>query len=127
VTTGFSGSPVFSYGGPTPPTVRTIDEIVEQTLGAEEAGITPTQRLGYKIFLWLLALIATELVLLLMYGVLTYPRSDVWDDNKAAWFTSIKDLGQLFLLTPLFPLLGAVIGYMFGRQQASTGVDGEDS
>jgi hypothetical protein len=36
-----------------------------------------------------------------------------------------KDLGQLFLLTPVFPLLGAVIGYMFGRQQAGAGAGGE--
>jgi hypothetical protein len=33
------------------------------------------------------------------------------------WITSIKDLGQIFLLTPVFPLIGTVIGYMFGRQQ----------
>jgi hypothetical protein len=117
--------PAAAAVGPEAPTVTTIDEIVEQTLGAEEAGVTPTQRLGYKIFLWLLGLIVVELALLLLYGAMTYPRGNAWDDNKATWLTSVKDLGQLFLLTPVFPLLGAVIGYMFGKQQAGAGMDGE--
>jgi hypothetical protein len=28
----------------------------------------------------------------------------------------MKDLGQVFLLTPVFPLMGTVIGHIFGRQ-----------
>jgi hypothetical protein len=31
---------------------------------------------------------------------------------------SIKELGQIFLLTPVFPLIGAVLGYIFGREAA---------
>ncbi len=39
-----------------------------------------------------------------------------WQDARATWVTQVKDMGQAFLLTPAFPLLAAVIGYILGRQ-----------
>lgn len=86
---------------------------------------------GYLIFKWLLALLVFEFLLLALYAWTTFPGSvtvaaSIASTQQApptpqdAWVTSIKDLGQIFLLTPIFPLIGAVIGYMFGRQQQTS-------
>ena len=97
------------------------------TLQAEGEGLP---YLGFRIFKWLIALTVFMLVLLVIYGWTTYPnRSDffpksstgptdpwkAYQDARDSWVTQIKDLGQLFVLTPLFPLMGAVIGYIFGK------------
>jgi hypothetical protein len=43
------------------------------------------------------------------------------------WVQQIKDLGQLFLLTPVFPLIGTVIGYIFGvRKNSGNSNGGQD-
>jgi hypothetical protein len=97
------------------------------TLQAEGQGLP---YLGFRIFKWLIALTVFMLLLLVIYGWNTYPnRSDyfpksstgptdpwkAYQDARESWVTQIKDLGQLFVLTPLFPLMGAVIGYIFGK------------
>jgi heme A synthase len=41
----------------------------------------------------------------------------LWQEAREQWFAEIKDLGQVFILTPLLPLLGAVLGYIFGREK----------
>jgi hypothetical protein len=89
--------------------------------------------IGFRIFKWLLALILLFSGLLVAYAYMTFPLDiesinellgddaapeDViaaWRSARERWVSDIKDLGQLFLLTPVFPLLGAVIGYIFGR------------
>jgi hypothetical protein len=94
-------------------------------------------RLGYRIFKWLLALAVLLLAVLTWYGLISYPNeADVntavtgqaTPDRLAAakqlqydWLQQIKDLGQLFLLTPIFPLIGAVIGYIFGVRKSEAG------
>jgi hypothetical protein len=94
----------------------------------------PRTVLGYLIFKWLLLLIGILLGLLTVYGVLSYPSiSDarslagasgdagvILQQAKAEWVSSIKDLGQIFLITPVLPLLGAVLGYIFGRHEQAS-------
>lgn len=87
--------------------------------------------IGYRIFKWLLLLITTLLLLLVVYAWRTYPDATAVDDLlvagatpperlavlealRSSWLTSVKDLGQMFVLTPVIPLLGAVVGYIFG-------------
>jgi hypothetical protein len=85
---------------------------------------------GYKIFLILIALVVFELLLIVIFAAFTFPGGGAGSDAmdaRAAWVAQLKDLGQIFLLTPVFPLLGAVIGYIFGRQEKqaeSTGPEG---
>ena len=89
--------------------------------------------LGFRIFKWLLGLIAVLLVGLTVTGWSTYPErgqfvpdaasatAEQWAAfaaAKAAWVTQLKDLAQTFLFAPVFPLLGAVLGYIFGREGA---------
>ena len=126
-------------GGSPEPTAGSSDEVsiqeIEQETGVtEEPTLPPLARVGYKIFLWLLLLILLLALLLMIYAWWTYPRlGDVvalvaeqpdvdplqaWRDTRAEWVTQFKDLGQLFLVSPVIPLLGAVLGYIFGRQQA---------
>lgn len=113
----------------------TVDQIEEATgLAGSEPQVPPLAQLGYKIFRYLLLLIAFVGVLLVVYALTTYPSQDeiqeiignaegvealqAWRETRAEWVDQFKDLGQLFLVTPIVPLLGAVLGYIFGRQQA---------
>jgi hypothetical protein len=114
--------------GPYPPNLWAI--AVADAVDPGYAERVELRRYGYLIFKWLLGLLAFEFILLLIYGVYTFPRFGevvelappaerqiAWESARDNWVTSIKDLGQIFLLTPIFPLIGAVIGYIFGRQQ----------
>jgi hypothetical protein len=89
-------------------------------------------RTGLTILLGLGALVLIELGLLVLYAWGTYPDSqdfvglqqpmptdaaDVMRQARSDWIASIKDLGQLFLITPLFSLIGVVIGYIFGHRE----------
>lgn len=92
-------------------------------------------RLGYWIFLWLLGLVVVLVALLVLYGLKTYPRLaevrelvtadssieplQAWREMRDEWVVQFKDLGQVFLVNPIVPLLGAVLGYIFGSRQAS--------
>jgi hypothetical protein len=81
--------------------------------------------IGYRIFKWLLLLTVTILAILVVFAALTFPRSvpdsvpvaerfNTLQAARTAWLNQVKDLGQIFLLTPIFPLMGAVLGYIFG-------------
>lgn len=43
-----------------------------------------------------------------------------WQEARTEWFGEIRQIGQLYLVAPLIPLLGTVLGYIFGRQQETT-------
>jgi hypothetical protein len=92
-------------------------------------------RLGYKVFKWLIVVVFVMLGLVAFFAWSTHPDPDrylpkaastlatpeqakAWGDAWTAWLMSIKELGQVFLLTPVFPLIGAVLGYIFGREAA---------
>jgi hypothetical protein len=94
--------------------------------------------IGYRMFKWLLALTIVLVVGLSMYAWLTYPSPEsvrrlLGEETPSAerlqalrtlrgdWLASVKDLGQMFLLTPILPLLGAVAGYIFGVSRPNTG------
>jgi hypothetical protein len=82
---------------------------------------------GFRIFVVLIGLVVFELLLIVLFATFTFPRglsgSEAMD-ARAAWVTQLKDIGQIFLLTPIFPLLGAVIGYIFGRQERTAESNG---
>lgn len=91
----------------------------------------------------MLALVALLVILIFLYAVFTLPdraaiiggslpadtpfqaKPDAASAAQTDWLTSVKDLGQLFLITPVFPLIGAVIGYIFGvsRQASADATD----
>lgn len=93
--------------------------------------IPPRRVVGLKIFKWLIWLVVGMTALLVLYGWATYPRIEeirslagtgpeaiaAYSKARADWVASVKDLGQLFLITPILPLLSAVLGYMFGRNE----------
>lgn len=96
---------------------------------------------GFRIFKWLLALVVLMVGVLIGFGWMTYPDfaevrsvmggeaagstvAETLQAARAQWVADLKDLGQLFLLTPVFPLLGAVIGYIFGRSNDASLVTG---
>ena len=106
---------------------RLADTLHDQKLGLAY--------LGFRIFKWLFALVIVVLIGLAVVASNTYPDQSQYVPNPAKattaqwsalaaakddWLNHLKDLGQTFLLAPLFPLLGAVIGYIFGREGAPT-------
>ena len=87
-------------------------------------GGTEIAQLGYRIFKWLLVFAVLLLAVITIYGWLSYPDAQTtplenYQALHDAWLTRLKDLGQLFLITPVFPLIGAVIGYIFGVRQGN--------
>lgn len=103
---------------------------------AETLANDPVLRLpwiGYRIFKLLLAFSVLLLAALFFYAWVTYPNADAilksaefpqgttfpqklesLDAERQAWTTNIKDLGTIFLVTPVFSLVSAVVGYIFG-------------
>lgn len=110
-----------------------LDEIQDAATagGAEKRKTLP--EIGLEAFRALLVFTGFSLLLLAVFGWLTYPGLEAverleepgnvlatFQEQQAEWFTRIKDLGQLYILTPLLPLLGLVLGYIFGRQTGRT-------
>jgi hypothetical protein len=106
------------------------DDITSAIAPRGEARPPTLPEIGLTAFRWVVAVTAAALVLLAGFGILTYPRLEevermaggataisVHRELTGEWFARIKDLGQLFILTPLLPLLGVILGYIFGREQ----------
>lgn len=104
---------------------------------AARADITeiPYSRLGFRIFLAVLALAGVMVLAIAAYAALTYPRlADVqrllgseatgldalksWRETRAEWATQVASAGQLFLFGSVLPLLGTVVGYLLGEKRA---------
>ncbi len=45
---------------------------------------------------------------------------ELWSQARAEWVTQTKDLGQIFIVSSLLPLLATAIGYMVGRNEPTT-------
>jgi hypothetical protein len=97
--------------------------------------------IGYRIFKWLLLLTVAVMIALGTYAATTFPTADdikgllpagassadifrFTRELRGAWVSDIKDLAQVFLLTPVFPLLATVVGYIFGRSHSVQAGDG---
>jgi hypothetical protein len=92
-----------------------------------------TTEFGYKVFKWLLCLVGLLFLALALFATVTYPSlaeakalagpqgnvGTALGDARTQWFSQVKDVGQLFLVTPVLPLLGTVLGYMFGRNETA--------
>jgi hypothetical protein len=113
---------------------------------AETLSSDPVMRLpwlGFRIFKWLIILSIIIVAILVTYAYKTYPSADailrtnqfppettfpqkleILAAERATWVSNIKDLGQLFLVAPIFSLVGTVVGYIFGvsRQDPQPGV-----
>lgn len=122
------GLPAPSEPAPPAQPIRNALDAALQFPGADGS----LAQIGYRIFKWLLFLAVALLAMLLLYAWQTYPEIvDVPPGStdplvalerlRNDWLQQVKDLGQLFILTPVFPLLGAVIGYVFGVRGANRG------
>lgn len=108
-----------------------VDDAVNMADSLGTIGEMERRAYGYLIFKLLLALAVFEFFLLTLYAWRTFPGSAVSNAAAAsalqadpatqdAWVASIKDLGQIFLISPVFSLIGAVVGYVLGRQQQTS-------
>lgn len=48
-------------------------------------------------------------------------RVAVYRDLRSEWLSTVKDLGLTFTITPVLPLLGTVIGYIFRGSTKGSG------
>lgn len=97
--------------------------------------LTPTQELGYRLFLTILALIGILFIGLAAYAGLTWPRvgevsaivADLPEAEQAQalsqlrtdWHREVRETAQTVALGPLVPLLSAIIGYVLGRERST--------
>lgn len=85
--------------------------------------------IGRTIAGWIIILIIVILALVSLFAWFTYPRVrdvaglveaerqlEAYREYQMAWFSQIKDLLQLLVVSLLVPLFSTVVGYIFGRQ-----------
>lgn len=114
--------------------LRKVDtaEIASEKAPGGEARPPTLPELGLTAFKWVILGIGVGMLLLSGFAVMTYPRLEEVErvagqtnaltthgELVAAWFSRVKDMGQVFILTPLLPLLGLILGYIFGRAKPS--------
>lgn len=121
------------------PTEISFEELERDVPSGAKFREMPRGVLGYRIFKWLLLLVAVLLALLTLYAYLTYPdlkdiqalagrdgdAMNAYSQARSDWLSSVKDLGQIFIITPVLPLIGAVLGYIFGRNEQVPGSSNE--
>ncbi len=109
-----------------------IEEVADKaSLSAEDLD-SQRIRQGFGLAWGLIALIGLVLVLVAIYAVATYPdigsarayfgraaSPSALRDLRDSWFSQIKDLLQLLVVSLLVPLLATLIGYIFGRQSSA--------
>jgi hypothetical protein len=100
-----------------------LDELAEEArFEASDASWRVTQlRGGLALAKALLALIAFVLVFIGGFAALSYPGSKASLDVRTEWFSEVKDLIQLLVVSLLVPTLATLLGYIFGRQTPGSG------
>lgn len=117
---------------------KSVESIKRDALpGGSGASEVEKQKLligGYVVG-GLLILIFAILLLIAVYAWFTKPEiqeakdlapkniAATYKEQRTAWFTEIKDLIQVLVVSLFVPLLGTVIGYLFGRQQQANSSD----
>jgi len=113
--------------------VQTVNvEDLEEATGAEKPSALERfrVRVGLQIAAAIFALILIVLVLIAIFAWQTFPdfaqlkelqpdgakAAELYRSEREQWFTQIKDLLQLLVVSLLVPVLSTVIGYIFGRQ-----------
>jgi hypothetical protein len=66
----------------------------------------------------LIRLIGGVLLLIALFAWLTFPGTHAAADLREAWFSDIKDLIQLLVVSLLVPILATLLGYIFGRNES---------
>jgi hypothetical protein len=72
---------------------------------------------GLQLAYAMIALIVLVLVLIALFAWLTYPGVRGTAQVRESWFSEIKDLIQLLVVSLLVPILATLLGYVFGRHE----------
>jgi hypothetical protein len=116
-----------------------VAQIAAQAGLSGEASTPPLVRIGYRLTIALLVLIAGVFIWVMIYAAMTQPPSlgkvkeffpsdtakafDSFERLRTSWLSQIKDLLQLLVVSLLVPLVATVIGYIFGRREAERSGD----
>lgn len=95
----------------------TLDEIVVSKGALPPAPGPSVSLIGWWAFRLLVVFIGMSYLALAVFAWSIYPSTV---QARVEWLAVIKELGQMFVLTPFLPLLGAVLGYIFGREQRTS-------
>lgn len=96
---------------------------------APTAGERVRTLVGFRLARYVFFLIVLALIFVAVFAVVTYPDlaqiQDASGDQgnglaayaelRKEWFSNLKDLIQLLLVSMLVPVLSTLIGYIFGR------------
>jgi hypothetical protein len=106
-----------------------LDEIAAAETAGGKVSHKTLPEIGLDAFRAILLFSAFMVLLLGVFAWVTYPDMaalerlvatdavmPTYQQLQAEWFSRLKDLGQLYVLTPLLPLLAVVLGYIFGRR-----------
>jgi hypothetical protein len=88
----------------------------------------PLVVVAWRVFLVLVAFMAVAYLSIAAFAVSTYPSLKDFPSGtvvdlrnaRAEWLAATKELGQTFVLTPLLSLLGAILGYLLGRERRTS-------
>jgi hypothetical protein len=69
-----------------------------------------------RSLMWLIGLV---LILIAVFAALTFPGKAATMEMRSEWFSEIKDLIQLVVVSLLVPILATLLGYIFGRGPSS--------
>jgi len=104
--------------------------------GTGKVELTATQMIGFQLFKIVTGLLGALIVILAAYALLTWPRADevgsllegleaseraaALRDLRSDWHGEVRSLAQLLVIGPFVPILSAIVGYMFGRNETPT-------
>jgi ABC-type polysaccharide/polyol phosphate export permease len=110
-----------------------VDDLADDaSLVAEDLNSQRIRR-AFGLAWGLIGLIGLVLLLVALFGLATYPDDEIAlvragpdeeatlaaiQDLRDSWFSQVKDLLQLLVVSILVPLLTTLIGYIFGRSAA---------
>lgn len=113
--------------------IAALQQEVEQEGGGTEEIEKARIEIGGRIVFGVIGLIVLAGIGIFYYANFTEPLSaqelktlgaddflDRAEELHTAWFNEIKDLGQLYIISLLIPVLTTLIGYIFGKAAAST-------
>lgn len=107
---------------------------LERGLGRARVKLTPTQELGYRLFVFVVMAIVVGFVAWVAYAWLTWPRgaelgrtleglsgaesAAILQQLRNDWHREIRQTAVTMFVGPLVPLLSAIIGYVLGRERS---------
>lgn len=123
-----------------PPDSDPVEVVQLSALDLASKGIAVEESIrmtGVRLFRWVLVLVGVIALVVGLYAAVSFPydhqvspllkdmppgeRLAAWKEIRADWRTGLIQFTQTILIAPFVPLLTAIVGYIFGSREESTG------